>query len=512
MPKAQINPIEQNSMVQGQASNLNYKPVTTQAQFAAGLSQISQNLGNVLYEQGKRIEKLKFADNDEKLKITSSEMNLALSKAQNQEEFDAIKKDYTDRMKADSKARLGKLYDKWNNVEGQNFMSAMEVDIKGHQIALNDKIAKETANSTIDDMAYQWGYAPTEQARKEQDALFAAYLAESDFNDADKEKFLRKYNHDKEHGYLTQEITKNPAKVQKLLADTKNFDNLSIEERESFKKAAETAEKKAKEAADKGFDEKNSLAIGSVKSAQMLELERQIANIQLAGTGKNIDTEKLNYADIMGTLDYIDSLSKDPVKINGEIVQTPSGQVTYTLSQKEALEHKKQILPYLMKASQDMLDGNTGISTNSVYAEQLNRLTEAAKKSGKMTPYEVSDLMVGLWRENQKNAGVIGQDWSTSDLSQLGNMDRKERLSEGMRIVKSVIDTYNLKKGNTGLALYTVPTGIKTTITESGGVVFESESEQEYYKDLQRLNETRQQLSKQNPFIYSFMLAAEKNI
>ena len=214
----------------------------------------------------------------------------------------------------------------------------------------------------------------------------------------------------------------------------------------------------------------------------------------------------------MGTLDYIDSLSKDPLKIDGKIVQTPSGQVTYTLSQKEALEHKKQILPYLMKASQDMLDGNTGISTNSVYAEQLERLTEAAKKSGKMTAYEISDLMAGLWRENKINAGVLGQDWSTSDLSQLGNMDRKERLSEGMRIVKSVIDTYNLKKGNTGLALYTVPAGIKTTITESGGVVFESESEQEYYKDLQRLNETRQQLSKQNPLIYSFVLAAEKNI
>lgn len=512
MPKAQINPIEQQTMVNGQPGNLNYRAVSPEAQFAAGLSQISQNLGNVLYEQNKRLEKLKFADNDEKLKITSGEMNLALSKARNQEEFDAIRKDYTDRMKADSKERLGKLYDKWSNVEGQNFMAAMDVDIKEKQIALNDKIAKETATSTIKDMAYQWGYSPTEEGRKIQDAVFADYLANSDFNDAEKEAFMRKYDHDKEHGYLTQEITKNPAKVQKLLADTKNFDNLSIEERESFKKAAETAEKSAKEALDKGFDEQNSLAIGSVKSAQKLELERQIANVKLAGTGKNIDTEKLNYADIMGTLDYIDSLSKDPLKINQKIVQTPSGQVTYTLSQEEALKYKKELLPYLMKASEDMLEGNTGISTNSVYAEQLNRLTEAAKKSGKMTAYEISDLMVGLWRENQKDSNVQGQDWYTGDLSELNTNQKNERLRAGMRNVKSVIDQYNLKKGNTGLALYTVPTGIKTTITESGGVVFGSESEQEYYKDLQRLNETRQQLSKQNPFIYSLMLAAEKNI
>lgn len=512
MAKAKINPIEQTSMVQGQPGTLNYKAISPEAQFAAGLSQISQNLGNVLYEQNKRIEKLKFADNDEKLKIASGEMNLALSKAKDQAEFDAIKKDYTDRMKADSKARLGKLYDKWNNVEGQNFMAAMEVDVKGHQIALNDKIAKETAISTIDDMAYQWGYAPTEEGRKAQDAVFADYLANSDFNDAEKERFLRKYNHDKEHGYLTQEISKNPAKVQKLLADTKNFDNLSIEERESFKKAAETAEKSAKEALDKGFDEQNSLAIGSVKSAQKLELERQIANIQLAGKGEKIDTEKLNYSDLMGTLDYIDSLSKDPLKINKQIVQTPSGQVTYTLSQEEALKYKKELLPYLMKASQDMLEGNTGISTNSVYAEQLNRLTEAAKKSGKMTAYEISDLMVGLWRENQKDSNVQGIDWSTGDLSELNPNMKKERLRAGMRNVKSVIDDYNLKKGNTGLALYTIPPTVQATITDKGGVVFESNAEREYYEDLQRLNETKQQLSKQNPFVYSLMLAAEKNI
>ena len=231
MAKAQINPVEQRTFVQGQPSGLRYQAVSTNSQLAAGLSQISSDLGNVLYEQNKRLEKLKFAYNDEKLKITAEEMNLALSKAKNQEHFDSIKKEYMEKMKADSKIRLGKSYDKWEGLEGQNFMSAMEVDIKGHQIALNDKIAKETAVSTMKDFSYQWAYAKDDSARAMQDVAFADYLDQSGFNDAEKEKFTREYNHDKEHGYLTVELTRNPAKVKKDLSDPKNFDNLSVEER-----------------------------------------------------------------------------------------------------------------------------------------------------------------------------------------------------------------------------------------------------------------------------------------
>lgn len=524
MAKAQINPVEQRTMLQSQPSNLSYKPVDPNVQLAAGLSQISSNLGNVLYEQNKRLEKLKFADNDEKLKITSGEMNLALSKAKDQAEFDTIKKDYMDRMKNESEARLGKLYDKWNNLEGNNFMAAMDLDVKARQIALNDKIAKETAISTTDTSSYQWAYAKTDEERKVQDAVFNDYLDNSGFNEAEKSSYLRKYNHDKEHGYLTRMITENPTKVKEDLADPDNFNALSVEERESFKGRAESAEKEAKKALDKGFDEKTSLAIGNVKSEQKFELARQIGEIQAAGKGDNIDVDKLNFSGLMGTLDYIDSLSKDPLKMNGEIVKTPSGQITYTLTQEEALKYKEELLPYLMKSSQAVLDGKTGVSTNSVFAEQMARLSEAAKTSGKMTPYQIQDMMTMLWRENKKDEGMLvkenGQEkyfpnkgigWATRNLEEVGRNRRDEDLRAGLVNVKRVLDEYALKQGNTGVALYTVDPGVTMTITENGKVVFRNKSEQDFYESLARYNEEKQNLSKSNPFIYAFLSVTDND-
>lgn len=507
MPKAQINPIEQQTMVNGQPGNLNYRAVSPEAQFAAGLSQISQNLGNVLYEQNKRLEKLKFADNDEKLKITSGEMNLALSKARNQEEFDAIRKEYTDRMKADSKERLGKLYDKWSNVEGQNFMAAMDVDIKEKQIALNDKIAKETATSTIKDMAYQWGYSTNEEGRKIQDAVFADYLANSDFNDAEKEAFMRKYDHDKEHGYLSQEVVKNPVKVTNLLSDPKNFDNLTIEEREAFKRSAETSEKSLKDSKDKGFDDQMSQKIASVKLESVLRLEKMLSDINTSKTtrdGKTVyDEDKLDFQTVMSAWDYATSLGTDPMMINNQMVVNPSGKITYTLSKGEEFEYKKKLLPAMISAAQMIADNEQGAGNDSAFRFQMEQLSKAAKKSGKMNSIEIADLMRSIWRENQQTDATDGLGWAMKPLESFGNanMQSEYKRKAGDNFQRA-FRAYYQTKGNAGVNIETIPENIPVKVLDDkGNVDYETVNYAERQQEtIDNLKKTQQAY---NPFLYA---------
>lgn len=504
--KAQIIPVEQKTMVQGQAKSLNYKPIMTNAQFAQGLSELSNGLSNAIYEQNKRIEKLKFADNDEKLKITSAEMNLALSKAKDQDEFDAIKKEYTDRMKNESKARLGKMYDKWNNLEGSNFMSAMEVDIKEKQIGLNDKIAKETATSTIKDMAYQWGYAPTEEARRVQDDVFNDYLANSGFNVAEQEAYRRKYDHDKEHGYLTQEVVKNPAKVKKLLDDPKNYDNLTIEEREAFKKSAETSEKALKEAKEKGFNEYMSQQIASVKLASALDLEMRIKDIDSSKkteNGKTIyDPDQLDFQSVLSTWDYVTSLGNDPMQINNKVVQNPNGQITYTISKNEEFEYKKRLLPAMIAAAGMISENKQGAGNDSPFRYQMKLLSKAANKSKTMTNMDKADLMASLWKENARFNNVNGEGWAMKPIKSFGTVGTQdEMIRSAGNIFQDVYQNYYATKGDVDVRIETIPNSMAVKVMNGDDV----EYERNLKEAIKKKDEALENLRRTNPFLAGYV-------
>ena len=488
MAKARINPIEQQTFVQGQPSTLRYSAADPNADLAAGLSRIAGQLSNTLYEQGKRIENLKFADNNEKLKITSGEMNLALSKAQNQADFDAIRKDYTDRMKNESKARLGNLYNKWEKLEGNNFLAAMDVDIKAKQIALNDKIARETAISTIDDMAYQWGYAPTDEARQAQDAVFNVWLQDSGFDEAEQQKYLRKYNHDKEHGYLTQELVKNPQKVINDLQDPENFKNLSIEERESFKGAAERQKEAMIKALDQGFDLKTSSDIGEIQGQADLQVQQKIMQINSAKEGNKWNPDKLDFELILSTWDYLDDLSKNPMEINNQVIQTPSGQYVYTMSRKKALEYQSKLLGPLMQAARFLKEDEQGAGRDSVFKMQLDLLSDAVQQ-GNINESQTADLMRAIWKENKSfstpvvvnpNAPVNEQTkasfeqngWFMQPIESLGNANKQnEYRRKGTQNFQTAFETYYLNRGNLKLNITDYP-GEKMTIVDGDNVEY----------------------------------------
>ena len=289
-------------------------------------------------------------------------------------------------------------------------------------------------------------------------------------------------------------------------------------------------------AKNKGFDDVLSQKIGEVTSQQKYKIETDIAYIKSAKEGGKINPEKLDFARIMGTLDYIDTLSKDPLKMNDKVVQNSSGQVYKTLTPEEALKYKNEILPYLIGGCNEVLAGNTGVSNNSVFSRQIALVAQAAKNSGKMTAYQVSDLMTGIWRENQKDEGTYlkdekgnpvldktgnptfisknGKGWAIGNLDDLndrnGNL-KDEFVRAGIKNVERVMNTYDLRQGNTGQALYTIREGVPYIEINEGGVVFRSAREKEFYEDLARYNEARQNLAKNNPFVYASMLAAEKN-
>lgn len=509
--KAQIIPVEQKTMVQGQAKSLNYKPIMTNAQFAQGLSELSNGLSNAIYEQNKRIEKLKFADNDEKLKITSAEMNLALSKAKDQDEFDAIKKEYTDRMKNESKARLGKMYDKWNNLEGSNFMSAMEVDIKEKQIGLNDKIAKETATSTIKDMAYQWGYAPTEEARRVQDDVFNDYLANSGFNVAEQEAYRRKYDHDKEHGYLTQEVIKNPAKVKKLLDDPKNFDNLTIEERESFRHSADVSEKALKKARKEAYDKKMEQDLQTIRLNSVLRLDGMLDDLNQAKQTKKdgqeaYDPEKLNISNLLTAWDLATSYGTDPMKVNDEIVYNPNGETTKVFSKEEEYNYKKKMLPMMMSASRMLSNKEIGAGGDSPFSYQLKLLTKAIKERGGMDNMEIADLMRDIHRENQQYDNVYGAGWDLQPFDSFGNVSQQDSYrSKAGDDFQYAFKNYYLRKGTgAGVNIYKIPNTVKMKIM--------NEKEDVAYQN--KLAETKERMEKlhADPFTYGYAMGTAKNI
>jgi len=233
--KANIGQYEQRTMINGQPLNAPIKPMVNTAM--ESIANVGKEFSNILAQQSDRIDNLKLRNNEEKLSIQVQEMNNALANAKNTAEFDTIVADYTKQMQAGSKERLGKrLYGLWQEEES-NYMKALEVDVAGKKIALNKKIAFDSGKDTAKDMAYQYAYS-NEGGRKAQDAQFNEYLNNNNFNDAEREHLLRTYNHDKEFGYLTQLVNNDPYAVDKALKDKKNFNALSVQERERFADAA----------------------------------------------------------------------------------------------------------------------------------------------------------------------------------------------------------------------------------------------------------------------------------
>ena len=115
MPKAQINPIEQNSMVQGQASNLNYKPVVSPlASVAPDLARTAQAFAGTLDAMQQRNDKIRLNAFERKLSTKEKEFDLLLSQANSAEEIDRAYEGYTTSVKQMAQQELGKrLYDKW---------------------------------------------------------------------------------------------------------------------------------------------------------------------------------------------------------------------------------------------------------------------------------------------------------------------------------------------------------------------------------------------------------------
>lgn len=235
--KANIGRYEQRTMLNSSPLSAPVRPMANTA--LQEIANAGREMGNILARQSDRIDALKMRNNEEKLSIQVEEMNNALANAKNTEEFDGIVKQYTDNMREQSKERLGKrLYGLWEE-EGNNYMKALEVDIAGKKIALNKKIALDSGKDTVKDMAYQYSYG-NDGVRKAQDASFEEFLnnPQNNFNELEKNDLKRTYNHDKEFGYLTQLLNTNPYEVEKKLKDSKNFNNLSVPERERFADAA----------------------------------------------------------------------------------------------------------------------------------------------------------------------------------------------------------------------------------------------------------------------------------
>lgn len=231
------NKYEQRTMLSASPLSAPVRPMVNNAM--QEIANVGRELSGILAQQQDRIDSLKLRNNEEKLSIEVSKMNNELASADTPEKFDDIVNTYTKNMTEQSKERLGKrLYGLWEE-EGNNYMQALKVDIAGKRVSLNKKVAFESGKDTSKNMAYLYAYG-SDAERKLQDKNFDEFLnnPENNFNTLEKNNLRQTYNHDKEFGYLTQLVNNNPEQAEKLLADKKNFDSLSVAERERFADAA----------------------------------------------------------------------------------------------------------------------------------------------------------------------------------------------------------------------------------------------------------------------------------
>ena len=185
------------------------------------------------------------------------------------------------------------------------------------------------------------------------------------------------------------------------------------------------------------------------------------------------------------------------------MVVNPSGKITYTLSKGEEFEYKKKLLPAMISAAQMIADNEQGAGNDSAFRFQMEQLSKAAKKSGKMNSIEIADLMRSIWRENQQTDATDGLGWAMKPLESFGNanMQSEYKRKAGDNFQRA-FRAYYQTKGNAGVNIETIPENIPVKVLDDkGNVEYETvnyaERQQETIDNLKKMQQAY------NPFLYA---------
>ena len=237
--------IEQRTAPNGARANLTYRPQT--AQNWLNLGRAIGQASDILGRQQERMERLKMQNFEEQINTQYKEMNNALAQSQDPAQFDAIVGGALEKMKATGKDYLGdRLFNQWERDFGANYYAALKADTDGQKIRLNQKLAFNTAQDTVKQKAYAYGYAPeSEHAALDRD--FALYLENNEFPPLQKQALKEQYGKEKVNSRLSYLLDADPAKIAytdktgKVVSpmdDEKQYTELTVAEKVRWKNAA----------------------------------------------------------------------------------------------------------------------------------------------------------------------------------------------------------------------------------------------------------------------------------
>lgn len=403
--KTPIGQIQQSTSLNIAPMNNNIRPMENNA--FKMLSAASAEIGSLLGQQQERIDNLKIANNKEILAREVATMNNALDNAKDEADFDTIADSNIKAMKASTESRMGKrLYNTWLMNGGNNYFDAVGLDISTKKIAFNKKMAEQLASDTVEQQSYNWAYADSEEKRAYEERKFFDFIEDpaNAFSELEKNSLMKKFDHDKEFGYLTANVYEKPQEVLRLLENPENFNDLSVKERESFKASARTAIKKQEDLAkefkniqDKAYKEILETMVAPIQAKQADIVKNGIIDIAELSTKDAYDKSKLEYVPyekVVSLWQFVEDSMTHPL----EKFRGPNGENVYAIDFKDGQGFKDQLRKYMRVAVRNVI--NDKVKSKTVFGRQLQLLSHLAASSGDFTEDEISDLISKLYQND----------------------------------------------------------------------------------------------------------------
>lgn len=392
--KPAFREIEQRTNPQGARSNLRFNPMDNSAVYGK-IGDAIGALGVGLAKAQDKYNNLKMQNFEEQLNNQYKEMNNKLLASQNPEEYDAIVRDTLAQMKTSGKNYLGdKLFNQWEADYGGNYYDALRADVTGQKIGLLQKLSYQTAQETVRQKAYDYGYAP-KAAQAQMDNDFKAYLEINGFTPMQKAQLAKQYDTQKTQANLEYLLDTDPRQIAYMdkngkiispMDDKDKYTNLTIAEKVDWKNKALRVQKAQKDALEKGLlkEEAGQYAINKVRVLSRLDvLKEQI------GQDEELDPYKL-----FSFLQQVNDFATKPE--TG--YKNHNGEIAYYLEPNEAYSYQKEVAKYWGEAL-DSIENQPNDSYFSYGLKAINLFFNQEKDFNGLNDFDKMDIVQEYYRQ-----------------------------------------------------------------------------------------------------------------
>ncbi len=309
-PKAQINEIEQNRMVNPQFAPANIKAVANPniAAAAESVAAVADTLGKIQQHN----DALKMDTFEKQLDIMKYDYDTSLQKDGNPDNFGALLNAHKETILQKGKEVLGeRVFNIWKNQHSQNYFDYLKADTDRTALPLAKKLEVKNTLENLRSAAYNYGYAKTAEEQLSYDQDVEETI--SKFDPIVQKELRDDYTQLKTNNYLSRMVEQNPAQVVKDMDDKEKYKNLDLDDKLKWK--AEAA-RILKNRQDTILDDRINNVLTGFNSVYDLSPEKaqKIYKEILKSPAQAQKTYNLKAKDIMTVTNYMeDVLEKGPL-------------------------------------------------------------------------------------------------------------------------------------------------------------------------------------------------------